>query len=282
VIDLVCYRRWGHNETDEPSYTQPLMYARIKNHPSAASLYGDKLVREGVLTREALDAVWAAKKASMQAEGGEAKTPFAATSRREPHAPAPVDASAMWGRLKTTLRALGTVPDGVEIHPKLVPFVRKRAELLEGKGEVDWSTGEALAFGTLLLEGVPVRLSGQDSGRGTFSQRINRLDQPLDLPCRRMSNPGSRVVQRSGDYFRAGGITLHWFGFGTHLPSGHIVPEQHVQNSPDCEIAGSLRGGGTSSNDPLHSTTTVSGAPRICAVNARTFGLVLQICAPST
>jgi len=171
VIDLVCYRRWGHNETDEPSYTQPLMYARIKNHPSAASLYGDKLVREGTLSREALDALWAEKKAKMQSEGEEPKAPFAATSRREPIAPAPVDASAMWGRLKTTLKALGTIPDGVEIHPKLVPFVRKRAELLEGKGEIDWSTGEALAFGTLLLEGVPVRLSGQDTRRGTFSQR---------------------------------------------------------------------------------------------------------------
>jgi 2-oxoglutarate dehydrogenase E1 component len=77
----------------------------------------------------------------------------------------------MWGRLKTVLRALGTLPDGFEIHPKLVPFVRKRAELLDGKGEVDWATAESLAWGTLLLEGVPVRLSGQDSGRGTFSQR---------------------------------------------------------------------------------------------------------------
>ena len=171
VIDLVCYRRWGHNETDEPSYTQPLMYARIKNHPSAASLYGEKLVREGTVTQEALDALWAAKKAEMQSEGEEAKTPFAAIERREPRAPAPVDASAMWGRLKTTLKALGTIPDGLEIHPKLVPFVKKRLELLEGKGDVDWATAESLAWGTLLLEGVSVRLSGQDSGRGTFSQR---------------------------------------------------------------------------------------------------------------
>jgi 2-oxoglutarate dehydrogenase E1 component len=77
----------------------------------------------------------------------------------------------MRGRLKTVLKVLGSVPEGFEIHPKLLPFVRKRAELLEGKGDVDWSTAEALAFGTLLLEGVPVRLSGQDCGRGTFSQR---------------------------------------------------------------------------------------------------------------
>ncbi len=77
----------------------------------------------------------------------------------------------MWGRLRTTLKALSTGPEGFEIHPKLMPFLKKRAELLEGKGDVDWATAEAVAWGTLLLEGVPVRLSGQDSGRGTFSQR---------------------------------------------------------------------------------------------------------------
>ena len=171
VVDLVCYRRWGHNETDEPSYTQPLMYARIKGHPSAASLYGEKLVREGVVTREDLDKVWADKKAAVQSERGGDSTPFVAVARRATVAPTMLDASAMWGRLKTALRALGTLPDGFEIHPKLVPFVRRRSELLDGKGEVDWATAESLAWGTLLLEGVPVRLSGQDSGRGTFSQR---------------------------------------------------------------------------------------------------------------
>jgi 2-oxoglutarate dehydrogenase E1 component len=171
VIDLVCYRRWGHNETDEPSYTQPLMYLKIRSHPSAATLYGEKLVREGVLAREALEAVWAEKKAAMQAEKGGDGTPFVTIARRAAVAPTMLDSSAMWGRLKTVLRALGTLPEGFEVHPKLVPFVRRRAELLDGKGEVDWATGESLAWGTLLLEGVPVRLSGQDSGRGTFSQR---------------------------------------------------------------------------------------------------------------
>jgi 2-oxoglutarate dehydrogenase E1 component len=147
------------------------MYARIKSHPSAATLFGEKLVREGVVTREELEAVWAAKKAEMQSEQKGDGTPFVTIARRAPVEPGPVDASAMWGRLRTVLRALGTLPEGLEIHPKLVPFVKKRAELLDGKGEVDWATGESLAWGTLLLEGVPVRLSGQDSGRGTFSQR---------------------------------------------------------------------------------------------------------------
>jgi 2-oxoglutarate decarboxylase len=171
VIDLVCYRRWGHNETDEPSYTQPLMYAKIKSHPSAASLYGEKLVREGVVSREELDRIWAEKKADMSAEGAPATAPFNVVSRRLPHDLAPVDAAAMRGRLRAVLKALGTLPEGFEIHPKLLPFVKKRAELGDGRGDADWATAESLAWGTLLLEGIPVRLSGQDSGRGTFSQR---------------------------------------------------------------------------------------------------------------
>jgi 2-oxoglutarate dehydrogenase E1 component len=169
VIDLVGYRRWGHNEGDEPSYTQPLMYAKIKSHTSVAQLYGEQLVRSGAVSREELDALWAAKKAEMQREGESG--PLATIARRQPVEPPPVDATGMWGRLRTTLKALGSVPEGFEIHPKLVAHLRKRAELLEGKGEVDWATAEALAWGTLLLEGIPVRLSGQDSGRGTFSQR---------------------------------------------------------------------------------------------------------------
>jgi 2-oxoglutarate decarboxylase len=171
VIDLVCYRRWGHNETDEPSYTQPLMYARIKDHPTVATLYGDKLVREGLFSRQDLDTLWAEKKAAMQSEKDELREPFAAIARREAVEPAPVDSAAMRARLRTVLRALGTPPEGLEIHHKLLPFLKHRADLLEGRGSVDWATAESLVWGTLLLEGIPVRLSGQDSGRGTFSQR---------------------------------------------------------------------------------------------------------------
>ena len=169
VIDLVGYRRWGHNEGDEPSYTQPLMYAKIKSHTSVAQLYGEQVVRNGLVTREELDALWAEKKAEMQREGEAGG--FATVTRREPVEPPPVDAGAMWGRIKATLKALSTTPDGFEVHPKLAALLKQRAELLEGKGALDWSTAEAVAFGTLLLEGRPVRLSGQDSGRGTFSQR---------------------------------------------------------------------------------------------------------------
>jgi 2-oxoglutarate decarboxylase len=169
VIDLVGYRRWGHNEGDEPSYTQPLMYAKIKSHPSVGQIYGEQVVRSGAVPREELDKLWAAKKAEMQEEGESGS--IAAIIRRPAEPPTPVDPGALWGRLRATLQALGSVPEGFEPHPKLAPFVKRRAELLEKGGDVDWATAEALAWGTLLLEGVPVRLSGQDSGRGTFSQR---------------------------------------------------------------------------------------------------------------
>jgi 2-oxoglutarate dehydrogenase E1 component len=168
VIDMVGYRRWGHNEGDEPSYTQPLMYAKIKTHPSVAHIYADALLRTSVVSREELDALWAAKKAAMQREEDEDAVQAV---RPAPMVASPVDASAMRGRLRTILSALGSVPEGFEIHPKLMPFVKRRHELMEGKGEVDWATAEALAFGTLLLEGISLRLSGQDVGRGTFSQR---------------------------------------------------------------------------------------------------------------
>jgi 2-oxoglutarate dehydrogenase E1 component len=151
------------------------MYSKIKDHPSVATLYGDKLVREGVLTSEERDQLWAGKKAALQSLDEPVTEPFADIARRDPVEPARVDAAAMRGRLRTVLEALGSVPGGFEIHPKLAPFVRRRAELLEGKGDVDWATAESLAWGTLLLEGIPVRLSGQDSGRGTFSQRHSVL-----------------------------------------------------------------------------------------------------------
>jgi multifunctional 2-oxoglutarate metabolism enzyme len=169
VIDLVGYRRWGHNEGDEPSYTQPIMYSKIKSHPSVAHIYGEQAVRSGWMTRGELDALWTEKKADIQREGEAG--PLANVARRPAAPPPVVDAAAMRARLKATLQALGSTPQGFEVHPKLASHIARRAELFEGRGEVDWATAESLAFGTLLLEGIPVRLSGQDSGRGTFSQR---------------------------------------------------------------------------------------------------------------
>ncbi len=180
VIDMVCYRRYGHNEGDEPSYTQPLLYAKIKAHPSVAHLYGDALTRQGKLPAEAVERLWAEARARLDAaydaskaeRGARATFVDSLTAPAAPHFTPSGDARA---RLEAVVRAVSTVPPGFELHPKLRPVLKRRAEYASGKPDIDWAGAEMLAFGMLLLEGTPVRLSGQDSGRGTFSQRHSVL-----------------------------------------------------------------------------------------------------------
>jgi 2-oxoglutarate decarboxylase len=178
VLDLVCYRRYGHNEGDEPSYTQPLMYQKIKSHTSVARLYGEVLVKQGQLTKADLDGLWAASKAELERAYDEARGTQKASfvdSLAAPPAPRLRPEGDARARLLRVIRAVSTVPAGFEVHPKLKPLMKKRAAYGSGKPDIDWAGGEMLAFGMLLLEGTPVRLSGQDSGRGTFSQRHSVL-----------------------------------------------------------------------------------------------------------
>jgi 2-oxoglutarate dehydrogenase E1 component len=178
VIDMFCYRRHGHNEGDDPSYTQPILYRKIKDHPSVAKQYGDRLVREGVLTPEELDA--------MKREiSGPLEAAYDAVQKKAERFEVQ-DLSLVTGEdyagfcprtavnhqvLERVIRGSTQFPESFHLHPKLRGFVEKRREVLTKGGNVDWAFGEALAFGTLALEGTPIRLSGQDSGRGTFSQR---------------------------------------------------------------------------------------------------------------
>jgi len=178
VIDMFCYRRHGHNEADDPSYTQPILYRKIKEHPSVGTLYGERLVREGVFSAEevadmrklfaqSLSAAYdAAEKTSDRFEGQE----LAAVPKEDLASFCPrtaVDKAA----IDRVTGALTQFPENFHLHPKLRGFIDRRREAIEKGGPIDWAFGEALAFGTLALEGTPVRLSGQDSGRGTFSQR---------------------------------------------------------------------------------------------------------------
>ena len=178
VIDMYCYRRHGHNEGDDPSYTQPILYRKIKDHPSTAKQYGDRLVREGVLTPEELDGI----KRSISSRLEEA---FDAVQKKAEHFELQ-DLSLVTGEdyaascprtsvnehvLERVIRGSTNFPEAFHLHPKLRGFVEKRRDVIAKGGNIDWAFGEALAFGTLVLEGTPVRLSGQDSGRGTFSQR---------------------------------------------------------------------------------------------------------------
>ena len=178
VIDMTCYRRHGHNEGDDPSYTQPLMYRKIKDHPSVVALYSGRLVRESVVTpaeveemrRRIVDALGQAFDAAARKAEHFAPQELSAVPAAEIAGVVPRTAVNR-ATLERVVRALTTFPADFHLHPKLRGFVERRRKALETGGPIDWAFAEALAFGTLALEGTPVRLSGQDSSRGTFSQR---------------------------------------------------------------------------------------------------------------
>jgi 2-oxoglutarate dehydrogenase E1 component len=180
VIDLVCYRRHGHNEGDEPSYTQPQMYERIDAKPSVRELYTRELVRRGDITEEEAEQAQAdfAGRLRQALEETRAQAPPRPVELAPPPPQAPVEPPVPTGVSRETLdrlaRVLHTPPDGFSVHPKLAQQIQARAQLY-AHGEVDWSLAEALAFGSLLLEGTDVRLSGQDTRRGTFSHRHSVL-----------------------------------------------------------------------------------------------------------
>jgi 2-oxoglutarate dehydrogenase E1 component len=181
VIDMWCYRRWGHNEGDEPAFTQPLMYRRIRDRRSVRKLYTEALVNRGDMTLEDAEASLAEYRDKLQQAFDETKAAPRSESGVNPveasepaPAPAPVGTAVDRSVLDSVVEAITTVPEGFHLHPKLEKWMEDRREALS-KDAVDWALGEALAFGSLLVDGVWVRLSGQDSRRGTFSQRHTAL-----------------------------------------------------------------------------------------------------------
>jgi multifunctional 2-oxoglutarate metabolism enzyme len=182
VIDMVCYRRHGHNEGDEPSLTQPRMYKSIKEHRSVRKLYTETLLRKGDIDPEEAEQ-WLAQFQNKLQE--------AFDRTQEATAPPADGREALWtdedvtgfqneaspvtaiseDAIRRVGEAITTSGDGFTIHPKLRPVIAKRAAMVEGREPLDWAFGETMAVGSLLLEGHRVRLSGQDSGRGTFSHR---------------------------------------------------------------------------------------------------------------
>ncbi len=176
VVDMVCYRRHGHNESDEPSYTQPIMYKKIKERRSVRKLYTELLVKRGDLSideaEEALKDFQSRLEAAFEAtrESAPPKVQLV-TVETPPEMLEPVIPTGVPRELlDEIIQALTTVPPGFTVHPKLNRQILAKRKQYES-GSVDWALGEAFAFGSLLAEGIPVRLSGQDSRRGTFSQR---------------------------------------------------------------------------------------------------------------
>jgi 2-oxoglutarate dehydrogenase E1 component len=206
VIDMFCYRRFGHNESDEPAFTQPIMYRKIKQHPTTSELYQRKLMDEGVIGAEDADAIRAEFRQKLEGEFEQAASykpnkadwldgrwtgmGFADDEARR--GSTAVDETV----LKDIGRRITALPSDFEAHKGVVKLLEKRREMVTSGEAIDWAMAEHLAFGSLLCEGVPVRLSGQDCERGTFSQRHSVLiDQDTErryTPLRHIAPDQSR------------------------------------------------------------------------------------------
>ncbi len=235
VLDIWSYRRFGHNESDEPAFTQPVMYRAIADHPTVASVYGDRLVEEGLLTREAVDGVTrecrqrledafeAAKsykpnKADwLEGEWAEITTAPSLEERRG-------ETAVTREALDAVGRALSAVPEGFNLNPKLQRFIDARRAMFETGEGVDWATAEALAFGTILAEGRFVRLSGQDCRRGTFSQRhavlIDQETQEAYTPLAHVCDRQERLAVRDSPLAEA---SVLGFEYGMSLADPNML-----------------------------------------------------------
>jgi 2-oxoglutarate dehydrogenase E1 component len=173
VIDLIGYRRYGHNEGDEPAYTQPVLYRRIAEHPTVRRQWIQHLVDDGVITGDEADAVWQEAYDRLVSEQAKVKdgTAIPQGHEAEDEDGGDVDSAVAPELVASLNMQLHRWPDGFRVHPKLKRQLDKRGRTGSDGGSIDWAHAEALAFASLLADGVPIRLTGQDSGRGTFSQR---------------------------------------------------------------------------------------------------------------
>jgi 2-oxoglutarate dehydrogenase E1 component len=185
VLDMYCYRRYGHNETDEPSFTQPKLYKRINAHPPVTKLFKDRMLQSGVLTVEESEILEKEFRNRLEIALGEVRT-SGVTSKKDfhrgfeestaifqpPYSHQEPETRVSKELIDLIVNRMTRVPEGFTIQPQVKKlFLDRRKNQHQGGGPYDWAFGEALAFGSLLVEGTPVRLSGQDSRRGTFSQR---------------------------------------------------------------------------------------------------------------
>ena len=207
VVDMVCYRRWGHNEGDEPAYTQPVLYARIRKHPTVLQHYLELLERRGRLEARELETIAKrfeqelAEARAKDGAGAPAELPLAQVIDLDDDdpgdyasEPSPATDVAR-ARLGELVEGLYKIAEWHVVHPNLLRQLRRREQMVRGELGVDWGCAEALAFGSLVAEGVPIRLAGQDSGRGTFSQRHavirDQVTERDHVPLETVAAPGA-------------------------------------------------------------------------------------------
>ena len=309
VIDLVGFRRLGHNEGDEPSYTQPLMYARVKAHPGALHIYAQQLIRESVISEEDLKQM--TERVIEKYEGILQRAKQIATEKPKKTALAQAiteeDGSAVFGSgvsadvLAQVSEKISIVPEGFHINPKMVGQLARRAKMGTGEVPMDWAFGEALAIGSLVLEGSPVRLSGQDSGRGTFSQRHASMYDTMTgerwsplTELRNEKEPRARFYVYDSSLSEAGvlgfeygyavacpnDLVLWEAQFGDFSNGAQVIIDQYISSSEDKWKQKArlvlLLPHGFEGQGPEHSSARLERYLQLCAENN------LQVCYPTT
>ena len=300
VLDVVCYRRHGHNEADEPAFTQPAMVHAIQSRATTRSLYADHLIRTGVMTETEVEEMWAHFQRRLEEQFEKSKTyqPDGTDWLDGPEDPTRLQdeqdrIQPMTGvplrRLQEVGEAIGTIPEGLAVHPRLTRQIIARGKAVADGGPIDWATAEALAFGTLSMDGHPVRLSGQDSRRGTFSQRhavlfdqdTGREDTPLthiaphQAPLNIWNSPLSEYAVLGFEYGYSLGdpeaLVLWEAQFGDFANGAQIILDQFIASGETKWLRTSgltlLLPHGYEGGGPEHSSARPERILQLCAEN---------------
>ena len=239
VIDMFCYRRFGHNEGDEPAFTQPLMYKKIKQHTGVRDLYAARLIEEGVVSQGEVEAqtqhCWEKLERDFEAAQAYKANKADWLEGRWSGLSALKGYGARRGKTAVDLEvlrevglALTALPEGLDVNPKLRRIIEQRRKTIETGAGIDWATAEQLAFGTLLIEGHPLRMSGQDTNRGTFSQRhIAIVDQATEeryKPLRHLREKQARPEIVDSPLSEAGVLGFE-YGYSLAEPNALVIWE---------------------------------------------------------
>lgn len=307
IIDLVCYRRHGHNEADEPAATQPIMYQVIKAHPTTRALYAERLQREGVITaeeataigeeyRKGLDEGRTVAPAVMGMTGDEFTVNWSKYNKVDWDHPA--DTAVPLQRIRSLGEPLVNPPDGFELHPRVQRIVEDRRRMLSGDMPLDWGFAETLAYATLLTDNFSVRISGQDSGRGTFFHRhavwYNQKDGSTHIPLRNLGVPQApftiidsllseeAVVGFEYGYSTAdpNALVIWEAQFGDFANGAQVVIDQFISSGEAkwgrmCGLVMFLPHG-YEGQGPEHSSARLERYLQLCAQHN------MQVCVPST
>ena len=240
VLDIVCYRRHGHNETDEPAFTQPIMYRAIKDRPTTRAIYADRLAAENAIPREESQAIWDAFQAKLEDayQAAQSYRPNKADwleghwsgLKQAGEDDELLEASTAMSadELQAVGRALSTPPSDFDLNPKIARQLEAKRAMFESGRGIDWATGEALAFGGLLREGSRVRLSGEDCQRGTFSQRhavlVDQTNQNEYVPLNNIGD-GQAKIEIYNSLLSEAGVLGFEYGYSLADPKTLVLWE---------------------------------------------------------